>query len=68
MKLKGLLMTDKEEIFKYLDDLRETGATNMAGAGPWLQREFGLEKQEARAFLQEWMKTFEERHPIEENL
>ena len=60
-------MTDKEEMFKYLDDLREAGATNMAGAGPWLQRVFGLEKKEARVVLREWMDAFEERHPIEGN-
>ncbi len=61
-------MTDKEVMFKYLDDLRETGETNMAGAGPWLQNKFWLDKDEARAVLKEWRETFEERHPIEENL
>jgi hypothetical protein len=60
-------MTDKEKMLKYLDDLRETGTTNMVGAGPWLQRMFGLEEEEARVVLHEWMDTFEERHPIEEN-
>ncbi len=61
-------MTDKEVMFKYLDDLRETGATNMVGATPWLQNAFDLEKEEARAILREWMDTFEERNPIEANL
>ena len=29
-----------EEYFEFLDDLRETGATNMYGAGPYLRSEF----------------------------
>ncbi|MHA2136206.1 MAG: hypothetical protein ACW99J_20290 [Candidatus Thorarchaeota archaeon] len=55
-------MTDKEEMFEYLDDLRETAVTNMVGAGPWLQKAFGLEREEARSILREWMDTFEERN------
>lgn len=59
------MTVDKDEVFEYLDNLRETGATNMVLAGPWIQNAFGLDKEEARAYLQEWMKTFKERHPIE---
>jgi len=55
-------VTTKEDVFKYLDDLRETGATNMIIAGTWIQNAFGLEKQEAGAFLQEWMRTFDKKH------
>lgn len=40
---------------KYLDKLRESGETNMFGATPYLQEEFGLDKQEAREILIEWM-------------
>jgi len=56
---------DKEEMFQYLDDLRESGVVNMFGATPYLQDEFGLDKHEARAILCEWMKTFGERHKEE---
>jgi len=48
---------DKEKYFKYLDDLRESGETNMFGARPYLQRRFGLEAKEAGAILSEWMKS-----------
>ncbi|QOR55567.1 MAG: hypothetical protein UMS36scaffold28_57 [Phage 59_13] len=51
----------RQEMFEYLDELREQGITNMYGAGPYLQKEFLLDRQTARAVLQEWMLTFEER-------
>ena len=51
----------EEEHLTYLDDLRESGATNMFGAGEWLEDEFGLGKREARTVLGYWMKTFGER-------
>lgn len=51
----------EEEHLTYLDDLRESGATNMFGAGEWLEDEFGLGKREARTVLEYWMKTFGER-------
>ena len=44
----------------YLDNLRESGETNMFGATPYLQNKFGLDKKEAREILSEWMGTFEE--------
>ena len=53
---------DKEAIFEYLDDLRESGVTNMFGAGPYVEDEFGLDRREAGKLVVEWMVTFEERH------
>ena len=50
---------DKEEIFEYLDTLRETGVTNMFGASPYLQQAFGIERREAKTILLEWMKNYE---------
>lgn len=44
----------------YLNDLRESGVTNMYGAVPFLVDEFDISKQEAREILIEWMKTFKE--------
>ena len=43
---------------EYLEELRESGETNMFGASPYLQREFGLEKSQAREYLSYWMKTY----------
>jgi len=53
----------EEEHLEYLDALRETGATNMFGARPYLMKEYPeLSKQEAGDILQYWMKTFGERN------
>lgn len=44
---------------EFLDDLRESGVTNMFGAVPYLMEEFPeLTKVEARKILAEWMGTF----------
>ena len=55
----------EEEYFTYLDELRESGETNMYGAGAYLQAEYGLDKTTARKVLAKWMETFSERHPKE---
>ena len=44
----------------FLNDLRDSGVTNMFGAAPYLQDEFGLEKGEARQVLANWMQSFSE--------
>jgi len=53
------------EYLEYLDDLRESGITNMFGATPYLVDEFNLTNSVARNFLSYWMKTFSERHKKE---
>lgn len=53
------------QVFLYLDRLRESGITNMFGAGPYVEDEFGLGRQEAKDLLIEWMETFEDRHPLD---
>ena len=49
---------DTEDYFSYLDDLRDSGVTNMFGAAPYLQQEFGLDRNEARDILRQWMDSF----------
>lgn len=46
------------EYFSFLNVLRESGVTNMFGASPYLQNEFGLTRYEAREVLSAWMKQF----------
>lgn len=46
--------------FKFLKDLRDSGAINMYGAAPVLADAFDLNKYEARDILAAWMKSFEE--------
>jgi hypothetical protein len=51
--------SDYASYFRYLDTLRESGVTNMFGAAPYLEAEFGLPQGEARGILSKWMSTFD---------
>ena len=51
----------KEQYFNFLDSLRDSGVTNMFGAGPYLQEVYGLSRHEARDIVLEWMQTYSER-------
>ena len=51
--------TTQEEYFVYLDELRESGDTNMYGATPYLVQTYGIDKKEACDILAAWMKDTE---------
>jgi hypothetical protein len=52
-----------EAHLEFLDDLRESGATNMYGAIPYIETAFpDLTGKEAKEVLMYWMKSFGERH------
>jgi hypothetical protein len=36
---------DWQEAFDFLDNLRDSGVTNMFGARPYLERQFGLDNR-----------------------
>lgn len=51
----------EQEILMYLNDLRDSGATNMFGALPYLTADFPDEtKQECKRCLLLWMNNFNE--------
>jgi len=52
------MMIDKSEMFEYLDTLRESGVTNMFGAGQYLEQAFDIDRREAKAVLLEWMRQY----------
>lgn len=52
-----------EEHLQYLDNLRESGITNMFGARSYLAKEFDLDEKTSKATLLYWMLTFSQRHP-----
>ena len=52
----------EEKHLEYLDDLRESGITNMFGAGSYLQDAFDIGRQDSSAILSYWMETFSDRH------
>ena len=37
--------------YKYLVKLRNSGVTNMYGAGPYIMRKFGVQREESHAIL-----------------
>lgn len=48
----------KQAYFQFLDALRDSGATNMFGAAPYLTEVFGLSRWEAKDVLLEWMQSY----------
>ena len=47
------------EMFIFLDKLRESGKINMFGAPKVLEETFGLSKKESREVFQSWTKAFQ---------
>lgn len=48
----------ESEIFEYLNDLRESGVTNMLGAPAYLVSTFGLTIKSSRELLIAWIEEF----------
>jgi hypothetical protein len=57
---------DWTQFFSYLDQLRESGVTNMLGSALYLQGAFELDNKEAKQILTTWMKTFNKNETPEE--
>ena len=53
-----MLELTKEEVYSYLNELRESGVTNMFEAASYVQTEFGIDIKEAREWLKNWMNDF----------
>jgi len=47
-----------EEVYTFLDNLRESGIVNMFAAGPYVKDAFNLSSSEARKLLTGWMKAY----------
>lgn len=56
-------LENEEEVFQYLDNLRESSETNMFGAAPYVAAAFDMDAATARRYLARWMTTFSDRHP-----
>ena len=50
-------MTDNK-YWVFLENLRKSGETNMYGASPYLQMEFGMSEREAVKVLADWMRNY----------
>jgi hypothetical protein len=55
-------MINKEwiEYYVYLEELRQSGETNMFGASSYLREEFDLGRREAIKIVSSWMKNYDE--------
>lgn len=57
----GICPELRSQVFTYLDDLRESGITNMYGAPSYVREEFGVGKREAMYLVSSWMREVEAR-------
>lgn len=51
---------EKQIYYDYLEELRQSGVTNMFGAAPYLMREFALSYDEASKILSDWMHNYKQ--------
>jgi len=49
----------EQEVLHYLNELRESGETNMMDGGRYVSAHFGMCRQEAREFIKMWMDNFQ---------
>ena len=59
-EVTGVAKTYKypRKYYKFLDNLRESGVTNMYGGAPYVAEQFELLLDRARAVLTDWMDNF----------
>lgn len=48
----------EKNVLTYLNDLRESGATNMYGATPYIVKKFKIPQETAISLLKLWMHNF----------
>jgi len=48
----------RNEVYLYLEQIRESGDINMFGAGAYLEQHFELSKNDARKYLADWMRSY----------
>ena len=54
-------MQMQEKINVYLNSLRKSGTVNMFTAAPYISETFGVNKEEAKQYLKNWMDSFQEK-------
>tara|TARA_R110000824_G_scaffold259469_1_gene448196 strand:- start:711 stop:917 length:207 start_codon:yes stop_codon:yes gene_type:complete len=50
----------EREAMEYLNDLKDSGVTNMYGATPYLMEEMDLGRSDAGKIMRLWMRNFQE--------
>lgn len=59
IKTKQETEKEVENVFTYLDILKDSAVTNMFGATPYLVDQFGFDKRTAANYLMLWMTSKE---------
>ena len=49
---------EMKNVFLYLNELKDSGKTNMFGATPYIVNEFNMDKRTAANYLILWMQSF----------
>jgi len=57
MKTQKLTL-NRDEVFDFLETLRESGVTNMFGAAPYIATYFGCSRNESKYWLKEWIRSY----------
>ena len=53
----------KDDVFEYLEELRESGETNMFGAHRYVMETFEISKVMAIKFVSSWMESYKDARP-----
>ena len=53
----------EEEVFEYLEKLRESGETNMFGAHVYVMETFEINTSMAMKFVSTWMESYKDARP-----
>ena len=56
----------EQEVLEFLNILRDSGATNMFGAVPYIKDEFELDSKESKRLFMLWMKNFNDEGKYDE--
>ena len=64
----GITDTELVEAFEYLDNLRDSGVTNMFGAVPFMVDALGWDSKTSKEVLFAWMKTFDKTKTISQRV
>lgn len=56
--MKEITKERKKKMFEYLEILRDSGITNMYGAGSYLREMFDITKKQSYEVLKEWMDNY----------
>lgn len=61
-----LTKSEASEFFTFVDELRQSGETNMFGVAPYLEASFTLSRADTKTVLTAWMQTFQREQAAEE--